>query len=88
MIAAMRGALEHHVLQQVRHPGFAVPLVPGADHISDVHCDLRRALIGEQQYVHAVVELVFGDAFDGGDFGLGRGERGQEGEGSEKPHKN
>ena len=80
------GALEHHVLQQVRHAGFAIALVARADHIGDVHRDRRLGVIGEQQHLQAVVEAVFGDAFDGGDFGLGEREGGEKGGRYEDPH--
>ena len=63
-----RRALEDHVFEQVGHAGLAVALVPGADEDGQVDGDVRLRGVGEEQDAQAVVELVFGDAFDGGDL--------------------
>ena len=73
-----RRALEQHVFEQMRHAGFAVVLVARADKVGDVDRDGRLGCIGQQQDLQAVVEAVFGDAFDRGDLAdaLGQGLRG------------
>ena len=57
-------ALEHHVLQQVRHAGLAVAFVTRSDEIRDV--DRRRRLrgVGEEEHVQPVGQRVLGDALD------------------------
>jgi hypothetical protein len=67
-VAQALGALEHHVLEEVRHAGLAVALVPRADEVRDVdgHGRLRR--VGEQQHREPVVEAVLGDALDRADL--------------------
>ncbi len=67
MFGCLVGALEQHVLEQVRHAGLAVALVARADEVGDVDRDRRLGGIGEEQHAQAVGEQVFGDAFDGGD---------------------
>src|SRR5207249_2660500 len=52
--AAMRARDEVHVLEQMRHPRFAVPFVTRADEVGDVDGDRAAAGIGEQQYAQAV----------------------------------
>ena len=77
-------ALEHQVLQKVRHAGLAVALVPGTDEVRDVHRRLRRALVGEEEDPETVLEAVFGDSLDAGDQ-LGRLRRGgRRGEGGQR----
>ena len=60
------GALEHQMLQQMRHAGLAVALVPGAHQIGDVHGDLLLALIRKEQKAQAVLQPVLGDALHAG----------------------
>ena len=62
------GLQEQHVLQQVRHAGFAVALVARAHQVGHVDRDLRLGGIGEQQDVQAVRQGVLGDALHGGDL--------------------
>ena len=66
--AVVRGALEHHVLQQMGHAGFAVAFLPRADHVGDVDGDGGLGIIGEEQHLEAVGEAILGDAFDRGDL--------------------
>ena len=47
-------ALEDHVLEQVRHPGLAVPFVARTDHHGEVHGDRRFCGIGDNQYMEPV----------------------------------
>jgi hypothetical protein len=63
-VGMLRRPLEHHVLEQVRHPRFAVPFVPRADEVRDVDRRVVFRRIGEQQHVQPVGELVLGDPFD------------------------
>ena len=60
-------ALEHQVLEQVRHARLAVGLVPGSHEIGHVHRDGLLRVIREEQHAEAVREGVLRDAFDGGD---------------------
>ncbi len=71
---ALVGAFVEHVLQQVGHAGFTVAFVAGADQVSDVDGNGGLGGIGEQDDVESVIEFIFRDAFDGGDFGLRGGE--------------
>ncbi len=79
------GALEQHVLQQMRHAGFAVAFVPGADQIGDCDGERRLGGIGKQQHLEPVVETIFGNPLDRRDFrlcGANPGERSrQDGDG-------
>ncbi len=59
-------ALEHQVLEQVRHARLAVVLVAAADEVGDVHRDRGLGEVGEEQDLEAVVEPVFRDALDRG----------------------
>ena len=61
-------ALEDHVLEQVRHARLAVAFLPRADQHGHVHGHFGLRVVGKEQHAQAVVELVFGDAFDRGDF--------------------
>ena len=62
--AVVRRALEHQVLEQVRHAGLAVVFVARADQVGDVDGDGRFRGVREQQHLQAVRQAVFGDAFD------------------------
>src|SRR5207247_3702498 len=79
-VVARGGALEQHVLEQVRQARFARALDGGADVIVDRHGHGGLRAIGHEQEAEAVVERVFGHAFVGDDFarrqGLGRWRRG------------
>ena len=59
-----RGALEQQVLQQVRHAGLAVVLVPAADAIGQVHRRRGLGIVGRQQHLQPVGQAVLGDALD------------------------
>ena len=61
-------ALEEHVLEQVGHAGLAVAFVARADEDGHVDGDVGRGGVGEEQDAQAVVEAVFGDAFNRGDL--------------------
>ena len=66
-------------------PAFAVALVPRADEDGHVHRDRGARGIGKEQQPEAVVELILGDAFDGGDlFGLAFFRLGGSGDGSQQ----
>ena len=64
-VRVTRRALEHEVLEQVRHPGLTVVLVPGPDEVDDVDRGRRLRLVGEEQEDQAVRQGVLGDALDG-----------------------
>jgi hypothetical protein len=85
--SARIGTLIKHVLQQVSHAGFSVPFVPGSDHIGDIDRDRGFGIIGEQQYVESVIELIFRDSFHGSDFGLSECESAEKHGGDENPHR-
>ena len=51
-------------------PDSPVTFVAGADQVGDVDGDFGLGGIGEQDNVEPVIEFIFRDAFDGGDFGL------------------
>ena len=59
-VAAGLGLLEQHVLEQVRHAGLAVTLVPGADEVGHVDRHLRLGVVGKQEDVQPVREGVLG----------------------------
>ena len=61
-------SLEDHVLQQVRHAGLAIPLLPGAHQHRHVHRHLGLRLVRHQQGPQTVVELVFSDPLHRSDF--------------------
>lgn len=61
--------LELHVLEQVRHPRFAVAFVPRADHVRHVHGDGGLRLVGKEQNAEPVREMVLGDSFHRCDSG-------------------
>ena len=67
------GSLEQHVLEQMGHAGFPVAFVPRPDHVGHVDRDRGLGVIGEQQDLQAVVQAVFGDTLDRGDFDGRRG---------------
>ncbi len=79
-VAAAWRALEHEVLQQMRHAGLAVVLVGGADLVGDVDGRRRLRRVREEQDLEAVREPVFGDAFDRGPLRYAGGQRGGCGE--------
>jgi hypothetical protein len=58
----VRGALEEHVLEQVREAGASLALVRRADVVPQVHRDDRRGVILREHDQQAVGEAV---AFDG-----------------------
>ena len=66
-VRIVRRALEHQVLEQVRHAGLAVVLHARADLHGQVHGRRRLRVVGQRQHVQAVGQRVFGDAFDAGD---------------------
>jgi hypothetical protein len=62
-----RGALEEQVLEQVRHPRFAVVLVAGAHQVGDVDGDRLLGLVRAEEDAEPVRQPVLLDALDGGD---------------------
>ena len=66
------GSLEQHVLEQVRHAGFAGAFMARADPVHHVHRHHRPRAVGTEQDAQPVVEPVFGDALDGDDLLRGR----------------
>src|SRR5581483_428763 len=68
-LGALGRALEHQVLEQVRHAGLAVAFVARADEVGDVHRQRRLGRVGEEQHAQAVRQRVLGDAIDGDDLG-------------------
>ena len=67
-VGMVRRALEHHVLEQVRHALLAVALVARADQVGDVHRHGVGAGVRHGEDAQAVVEPVFGHALDRGDL--------------------
>ena len=63
-IRDLLGALEEHVLQQVRHAGFARPFVARSHLVDQVDGHGGLGLVRAQQHGQAVGELVLGDAVD------------------------
>ena len=59
---------EEHVLQEMRHPCFAVAFMPRPDEIGDVDRSFGFARIGKQENLKSVVQPVFGDSLDRRDF--------------------
>ena len=70
-----RRALEHHVLQQMRHAGFAIALMPRAHHVGQVYSDAVICRVGCEQNLEAVGKPVFGNALDGLHLGNARHRR-------------
>ena len=68
-VALGRRALEHQVLQQVGHTGFAVVLVPVAHQIGDVDGGGGFGRVRGQQHAQTVGQPVLGDALHRGDHG-------------------
>src|SRR5581483_3397494 len=62
-----RRALEDHVLEQMRHAGFAVTFLPRTDQHGKIYRDLGLRVVRKEQDAEAIIELVFADAFDSGD---------------------
>ncbi len=61
-------ALEQHVLEQVRHAGFAVALVARADQVGNIDGDGVLRGVGKEQDLEPVRQPVLGNALDRGDF--------------------
>ena len=74
-VRVLRRAPEQHVLEQVRHAGFAVAFVARAHQVGDVHRNRVLRGVGEEQHLEPVGKPVLGDAFDRGDFSDRRGSR-------------
>ena len=74
-IQVARRPLEDHVLDQVRHAGLAVALVPRPDHHGQVHRDRGLGRVGDEQDLEPVGQRVFGDPLDRGNP-AGSGRRG------------
>ena len=53
-VGVIRRSLEQQVLQKVRHAGFAVVLVHGADVVGYVHGHARLGAVGKQQHLQTV----------------------------------
>ena len=56
------GTLKHHVFQQMRHAGFAVPFHTRAYQVSDVDGNGLFGRIGEKQDAKPVIQPVLRDA--------------------------
>ena len=63
------GALEQHVLQEVRDAALAVHLVPGPHPVPDLEGDGRAPVVFQQQHLEAVVQDLLPDLH----HALGRG---------------
>src|SRR5579862_1462345 len=63
-----RSALEHHVLQQMSHPGFTIVFLPGADQVGDVHGYSLLGLIGKKEDAQSVFKPVLSDALRRGEL--------------------
>ncbi len=63
-VRVVRRALEHHVLEQVRHARLAVVLEAAADEVGDVDRDRGLRGVREEQHLEAVGQAVLGDALD------------------------
>ncbi len=83
-VAAIGRALEHEVLEQVRHPGLAVILVRGADAVRDVDHRRRLRCVREQQHREPVGEPVLGDPLHARPLRDTRGKRGVGADGDEQ----
>jgi hypothetical protein len=59
-----RGALEHHVFEQMGHSSFAVVFIAGTNQVSHVYGNRLLGLIREEQDPQTVRQSVLGDAFD------------------------
>ena len=59
--ADVRGALEHHVLEEVREPGAALALVARADVVVDRDGEDRRRVIFRDDHAQPVLELGVGE---------------------------
>ncbi len=57
-------AFEQQVLKQMRHAGFAIIFVLGADFVSDINGSGFFARIGKQQHRQPVLQPVFSNAFN------------------------
>ena len=64
-IGNLLGTLEEHVLQQVRHAGFARPFVARSHLVDQIDGHGGLGFVRTQQHGQAVGELVLGDAVDG-----------------------
>jgi hypothetical protein len=58
VLAGVHGALEHHVLEEMREAGLARRLVSAADVVPDRDRDERHAAIGVEDDLDSVVEDV------------------------------
>ena len=58
-------AFKNHVFQQVGHSRFAIAFMARADQDGHVDGHFGLGIIGEEQDAQSVLEMVFGDAFDG-----------------------
>src|SRR6266446_4440957 len=50
------------------HAGFAVTFLTRTHQYGHVHRDFGLGAVWKDQYAQAIIKLVLGDAFDGGDF--------------------
>ena len=57
----IRGALKHHVLEQVRESGASFFFEPRADVVDQVNGDHGDGRIAGQDHAHSILELVFLD---------------------------
>ena len=70
-------AVEHHVLDEMGHPGDAGPLVPRADAEERIKGDVGDAVVFEKQDFQAVVQIVDLDVLLAERGCAGRGQDGQ-----------
>ena len=65
-VGVLRRALEHQVLEQVRHAALAVPFVARADQVGHVDRDRLLRPVGQQQDLQAVRKVVLADPAERG----------------------
>ncbi len=60
-LAYVLRTLEHHVLEQVREPGAAGPLIPRANVVGHADGDHRRGVVRREDHPQAVWKTVVGE---------------------------
>ena len=68
-VALLGCAFEHHVLQQMRHAGFAIVFMAAAYQVGDVDGGGGLGGVWRQQDPQAVGQAVFGDALNRAELG-------------------
>ena len=59
---------ERHVLQKVRHAGFAVSFIPRTHQVHDIHRDLGLGVVRKQQHVKTIREGILRHSLNGCHF--------------------